>query len=69
MPSKQASRSCARCQKMYESPTGAESTDMISIWSERLCPKCKQQHLAEIVNGALRGNVEKLYMLADQRNG
>lgn len=73
MPTKQASRRCAKCKKRYE-PAAEVASEvapayMVATNSEQLCPKCKRKRSADIVNNALRGNVEKLCMLAGKRNG
>lgn len=69
MLAKQANRSCEKFNKIYEPATEAEPAYRVSTFSERLCPKCKQQYSLEYVSSALRVNVEKLCMLANKRNG
>lgn len=67
MTAKQASRNCAKCKKPYDPSTEAEPSYMVSTTSDLLCPKCKRKHSAQIVNTALRNNVEKMCVLAGHR--
>lgn len=67
MTAKQASRNCAKCKKPYDLATEADPTCMVSISSDLLCPKCKRKHSAQMVNTALRDNVEKMCLLAGHR--
>lgn len=67
MPATKASRDCAKCKKKYEPATDAEPTYKVSTKLELLCPKCKREYSTEIVNAALRVNVEKMCILAGHR--